>query len=91
MKDVIVSVRMPKTMLDELKLLAKKNHFMDVSEEIRSVIREKTAKYATPYAQDVKRVVDDLHQEIKMRNQGDKRERAITELKKILEDLEHDR
>lgn len=41
MKDTIVSVRMPSTLVKELKDLAEKNHYMDLSEELRSVIRDK--------------------------------------------------
>jgi Arc/MetJ-type ribon-helix-helix transcriptional regulator len=90
-KDVIVSVRMPRTMLDRLKELAGKNHYMDVSDEIRSVIREKTAQYASPYTQDVKRIVDDLQEELRDREKKDKRGEAIVQLKKLLEELEHDK
>ena len=42
MRNVIVSVRMPRSMANELKTLSKTNHFLDVSEEIRTIIREKT-------------------------------------------------
>lgn len=38
-KETIVAVRMPKGLLDELKDLRKINHFMDVSDEIRYIIR----------------------------------------------------
>ena len=41
MKDTIVSVRMPSTLVKELRGLAEKNHYMDLSEELRSVIRDK--------------------------------------------------
>jgi hypothetical protein len=42
-KDIIVAVRMPRGLVDELKDIQKINHFMDISEEIRFVIR----KYCT--------------------------------------------
>ena len=39
-KDTIVAVRMPKGLVEELKDLQKINHFMDLSDEIRYVLRK---------------------------------------------------
>ena len=39
--DIIVSIRMPRTLARELRKLASHAHFMDTSEEIRSIIRQK--------------------------------------------------
>ncbi len=50
MPDQIVSVRMPVTLINELKELAEKNHFLDVSEEVRSLLREKWQEHKDPYA-----------------------------------------
>ena len=86
MKDIIVSVRMPRSMLAQLRILAKKNHYMDVSEEIRSVIRDRTAHYNQPYAQGVKRIATDLRLEMLSESRkGD----AISKLKQLIEELEH--
>jgi hypothetical protein len=41
-KDILVAVRMPKGLITELKSLQKTNHFMDMSDEIRFVIRKYT-------------------------------------------------
>ncbi|MBW2991479.1 hypothetical protein KY348_07305 [Candidatus Woesearchaeota archaeon] len=41
----IVSVRMPSSLVQKLRELAKKNHFLDVSEEVRSIIKVQTRKY----------------------------------------------
>lgn len=50
MPDKIISVRMPSSLINELKELAEKNHYLDVSEEIRSLLREKYLEYKDPYA-----------------------------------------
>ncbi|HIH31098.1 TPA: hypothetical protein HA235_00160 [Candidatus Woesearchaeota archaeon] len=39
-KNTIVAIRMPKGLVDELKDLQKINHFMDLSDEIRFIIRK---------------------------------------------------
>jgi len=36
-------------MIDELKVLAERNHYLDVSEEIRSLLREKFLEHRDPY------------------------------------------
>ena len=46
--DQIVSVRMPVSLLNELKILAEKNHFLDVSEEVRSLLRDKWLEHSDP-------------------------------------------
>jgi len=38
-KEIMVAVRMPKGLVEELHDLQKVNHFMDLSEEIRFVLR----------------------------------------------------
>lgn len=41
----IVSVRMPPSLVQKLRELAKENHFLDVSEEIRSIIKVQLRRY----------------------------------------------
>jgi metal-responsive CopG/Arc/MetJ family transcriptional regulator len=44
MNDIIVSVRMPKGLTEELRALTKRDHFMDISETVRSIMRQKYIK-----------------------------------------------
>lgn len=41
----IVSVRMPPSLVQKLRELAKENHFLDISEEIRSIIKVEIRQY----------------------------------------------
>ncbi|MFH1916448.1 MAG: hypothetical protein ABIJ21_04230 [Nanoarchaeota archaeon] len=90
MRDVIVSVRMPKSMAIELKSLAKANHFLDVSEEIRTIIREKTKSYNQPYSFEVKKIISDIRDEISQNDRQEKKKLIVQNLKKLLEDLDHE-
>jgi Arc/MetJ-type ribon-helix-helix transcriptional regulator len=45
MKDAMISVRMPVSLIEELKDLSQKNHYVDLSEQIRDIIRQKCANY----------------------------------------------
>ncbi len=45
MVDSIVSVRMPSSLVQKLKELTEENHFLDVSEEVRSIIKARIRFY----------------------------------------------
>jgi len=88
MNDVIVSVRMTSSMAEQLRLLAKTRHFLDISEEIRTIVREKAPSYLSPYNAQVKRIVDDLRKEIRLDRETEKRQALISNLKNLLEELQ---
>ncbi len=46
--DKIVSVRMPASLVSELKNIAEKDHYLDVSEAIRSMLRKKWLEQRQP-------------------------------------------
>lgn len=88
MNEVIVSVRMPKGMADKLKALADSNHYLDVSEEIRSIIRDRSSRYSSQYDQGLRTILADLKNEIKLEHKKDTRKQVIQNLKMLLEDLQ---
>ena len=45
MKNRIVSIRVPNTMINELKEIAIRDHFLDISEVIRTIIRDNWLKF----------------------------------------------
>ena len=72
-KDIIVAVRMPRSLLDELKDLQKVNHFMDISDEIRFVIRRYTAKPDQEIFSELKRkekLIKDLNDIVSQLKEG---------------------
>ncbi len=50
MKRVIITIKMPEHMAKKLRKAASDNYYMDLSEEIRSIIRSKWLQYASPSA-----------------------------------------
>jgi hypothetical protein len=73
-KDTIVAVRMPRGLVEELKDLQKINHFMDISDEIRFVIR----KNVLPMG------VEKTDQELR------KKEQLIQDLNRIITELKNE-
>lgn len=78
-KDTIVAVRMPKGLVEELKDLQKINHFMDISDEIRYVIRKYAFNVGTEHIDSEKTI-----QELK------KKEQLIQDLNRIITELKNE-
>lgn len=72
-KENIVSVRMPKGLVSELRDLQKINHFMDISDEIRFVIR----KYCA------------MPQQKSIDEDQEKKQQLISDLDRILRELKN--
>ncbi|MEK6967913.1 MAG: hypothetical protein AABX51_04750 [Nanoarchaeota archaeon] len=90
-EDVIVSIRMPKKLQEDLKKLAQERRFMDVSEAVRSIVRSRwveSTKLGTTKLQAVR-------DELTIEKQKRRRElftrqigRLSQELKKLGEEIE---
>ncbi len=72
--DVVVSVKMPRNMILDLKEMASENHYLDLSEQIRDIIREKT----------LKKILD--YQKAQAPERSDK-DKIIQELLRVVEEL----
>jgi Arc/MetJ-type ribon-helix-helix transcriptional regulator len=84
MPDQIVSVRMPVAMIGELRELAEKNHFLDVSEELRSLLRDKWLENKDPYSTKLLAI----RETIAKTQMPDKIKSLKQDLKKLLEELD---
>ena len=87
MNDVMVSIRMPKSLFDELKELSKSKYFLDVSEEVRSIVRAKWSYHANPELFEVKKLSEDIETEIKEKSGKRVRAEVAKELEKIKSQL----
>ena len=83
MNDVMVSIRMPKSLASELRLLAKTQHFLDLSEEVRSIVRKKWVQYTGPELFELKKLREGIGKEIKQKSIEKVREEVNKELEKI--------
>jgi len=90
MVDSIVSVRMPSSLVQKLKDLAGENHFLDVSEEVRSLIKARIRFYtgegaAEPEANEKEKSA--AKQDYKTENVV--RKELVKKLKKMIKELEN--
>jgi len=87
----IVSVRMPSSLVQKLRELAKKNHFLDISEEVRSIIKVKIRKYKLRIGET--RIIKEEKPEpvrIDYKTKNLVKEELIRRLKKMIREIENE-
>lgn len=87
MTDVMVSVRMPETLLIELQELVEEHHYLDLSEEIRSIVRKQWMKSTKPELSEMKALRSTIEKELHQLTQKRIQEEVNKELKKIRHNL----
>ncbi len=83
----MVSVRMPKSLVSRLKELAKTQHFLDLSEEVRGIIRKKWSFHANPELFEIKKLREGIEREIRQKSVKRIHEEVSKELDKIKSQL----
>ncbi len=83
MKDKIVTIKIPEKMLSDLRKAAYDRNFIDISEEVRSVIRQKWLMYNDLRIMKVKKLKDEIKVEVEKKSQSIAREKVINELEDI--------
>ena len=89
MVDSIVSIRMPSSLVQELKTLSKEKHFLDVSEQMRSIIRIKTQEYRIKTGDKKEESIIQKTTEIKQ--EAMIKEELVKRLKEMIKELEHEK
>jgi hypothetical protein len=86
--DKIVTVRMPRALFDRLSILSKEQHYLDVSECLRSITRKRCLELATPYSLELSQIRSELSAALSQKEQDQKKDQLLKELKNILKELE---
>lgn len=89
MKDVMISVRVPSGLVKELKELTEKNHYMDLSEHIRAIIREKSMQFAEPYRYELSKMREQMENRISSNKAIEEKKKLMEELKNIIHELKN--
>jgi Arc/MetJ-type ribon-helix-helix transcriptional regulator len=88
----IVSVRMPSSLVQRLRELAKQNHFLDISEEVRSLIKLEVRKYKLRLGE-IKPVGEEKEkpsEKVDFKTENVVKEELIRRLKGMIKELEHE-
>jgi hypothetical protein len=86
-KDVMISIRVPSTLIKELKVLTEKNHFMDQSEHMRAIMREKSMQYVEPYRYELTKMREEMENKISANKAVEEKKKLVEELKFIIKEL----
>lgn len=85
--DVMVSVRMPKSLSSALRDVASKEHFLDVSETIRSIVRKRWAASTNPELYRINQIRSEITQQVKRKATKRVKDEVAKELDKLKETL----
>ena len=78
---------MPKSLFSELQKLAEDNHYLDVSEQVRSIVRDKWKEAKDPQSYQIKKLRRDIASAVKSKTESVAQEQLIKELDRIKEQL----
>ena len=87
MNDIMVSIRMPTSLADELTKISKEDHFLDLSEFIRSLAREKWLRHTKPELSELQGLRKNIEDELKQVTEKRIHQEVAEELKKIRDQL----
>jgi hypothetical protein len=85
----IVSVRMPSSLVQTLRGLAKQNHFLDISEEVRSIIKVQVRKYKLRLGE-IELPEKEPEKKVDFKTENMVKEELVRRLKQMIEELQHE-
>lgn len=85
MPDQVVTVRMPATLIAELKERTERDHYRDLSEQIRSIVRKGCLQYSNPVTHEIKELKAQLKEELLAEHEDVRAKTLLDDLRKLLE------
>ena len=85
--NLLVSVRMPKSLFAALQKLSEKNHFLDVSEQVRSIVRDRWQEAKEPQAYQIKKLRKEISHALAKKTEEKAQQQLVKELERIKQDL----
>ncbi len=78
---------MPKSLFKELKSVSRSQHFLDMSEQLRSIVRKKWMENTNPELFELKNLRREINEEVKRRSLEKIQEQVNKELETIKKQL----
>jgi Arc/MetJ-type ribon-helix-helix transcriptional regulator len=85
MSETVVSIRIPGSMIKELRERIKKDHYLDVSEAVRGVVRKRWMEWKDPNAYQIKKLREEIKDVVEEKSKKTKEEELLDELQRIRE------
>jgi Arc/MetJ-type ribon-helix-helix transcriptional regulator len=87
MKETLVSVRMPDSLYKRLSEMVSDGHYLDLSEEVRSIVRKKFLSQARPEGFIIRRLSSELKAELVKKSELLAQKQLIGELERLKEEI----
>jgi hypothetical protein len=78
---------MPKSMFLVLQKISEENHYLDVSEQVRSIVREKWQEAKDPQAYHIMKLRKEIAGALKNRSESAANQQLLKELERIKESI----
>jgi len=87
MSNILLSLRLPKSMVEGLKTFSQEQHYMDMSEAVRSILREAFQSQTKHFDLELAKLKEDIKSSV----DSTKKERLIREMRDLLNEMmKHD-
>ena len=83
MANAIVSIRLPVSMVNDFRKVSEKDHFLDLSEAIRSVVRDRWLEFKNPDSYQIKKLRKEISESFKDEIIKKNHEYLLKEMKEI--------
>lgn len=91
MAKTIVSIRIPQTLMEKLRLNAVKADCLDLSEHVRSMIRKKYLRSQDPLSFELKALQQQITHELKRKDQIEQKEWLLKQLEQLKNEIRGNR
>ncbi len=82
--DVIVTVRVPASLLKAIRERTERDHYSDLSEQIRSIVRKACLKRADPVREGIEEIKERLKEELRERGERERKEELLAAIKELV-------
>lgn len=93
-KETMISIRLPSSLIKELKNIVEKDHYKDLSELIRYVVRKRSLGFLEYYTVDSKKLKESIMKNEKIQEKiiekQKNKEKILNELKRLTEELKNE-
>lgn len=88
MADTVIAVRMPRSLIAELRERTEHDHYSDLSEQVRSIVRRGCLKYTNPVTHEIKELKEQLKTELLKEQAAGNSQTILQKVKELLETQE---
>jgi len=82
--EVLVTVRMPVSLVKALKARTSQDHYTDLSEQVRSIVRKGCLRYTNPVTHELKELKSQLKEELFKEREDERARKLIESIQEII-------